>query len=177
MYDIKGSNGKTELMKELISNHNFELFGNAETKHIADAWDGGNCVFDLPREQEQAFNYSALENLKDGSIFSQKFHSKAKQSKHKIHVFVFANFLPETKKMTPNKWDIRTLDLVNGERILTKLTLPEVKALQIKEKIKEKLRLELEKTQPDLSENESRAEMAREKLMLEKEQKKLTKNN
>lgn len=66
--------------------------------------------FDYPREKEGNFPYSVLEQLKNGRFTSGKYQSRAVRFRVP-HVVVFANFTPDTSKMSADRWMIRDLDI------------------------------------------------------------------
>lgn len=65
--------------------------------------------FDYPREKEGNFPYSVLEQLKNGRFTSGKYQSRAVRFRVP-HVVVFANFYPDTTKMSQDRWMIKDLD-------------------------------------------------------------------
>ncbi|MES1922199.1 hypothetical protein MHBO_003711 [Bonamia ostreae] len=64
-------------------------------------------VFDYPREHRESVNYSILEHLKDGYIFSSKYESQIKHFEMKnVQVLCLSNFIPEVKKLSLDRWII-----------------------------------------------------------------------
>jgi len=64
-----------------------------------------NVIFDYSRSQSEYFNYMAMEALKNGEMFSGKYHS------HQVifspaKVLVFANYPPDVSKLSQDRWDI-----------------------------------------------------------------------
>lgn len=62
-------------------------------------------IWDLTREREQHLSYSMMESVKNGKVFSSKYKSEMKRFK-KPHVVVFANFYPDTDRMSADRWHI-----------------------------------------------------------------------
>lgn len=61
-------------------------------------------VFDVPRGGMEYLQYTILEQLKDGIIFSPKYDSRTKILGHKCHVVVFCNEEPDRNKMTRDRF-------------------------------------------------------------------------
>ncbi|QMW68700.1 replication-associated protein [Crucivirus-190] len=104
-----GRSGKSELVAHLLTHYKFIYLENAKTQDIAHAWNGEHVLFDLPRVSEEHLNYSALESLKNGRIFSSKFDSQSK-CYNRPHIIIFANYTPNISSLTMDKWDIRFID-------------------------------------------------------------------
>lgn len=134
IYDKIGGHGKSKLADHLADNYNFVAYENAKTKDIACAWNGEHIIFDFSRKQEDFINYSVIEQLKNHRIFSAKYESTVKRIKNELHVFVFANFLPDIEAMSKDRCDIRKLQ--DGE--LTKMSLETVSKIINGEKLTRK---------------------------------------
>ena len=67
-------------------------------------------IFDLPRQKNLNLNfkYGILEQLKNGHIFSPKYHSTEKSFVN-VHVVVLCNYLPEKKQLTLDRWMVLAL--------------------------------------------------------------------
>lgn len=134
IYDKHGGNGKSVLSNYLIDNHGAFLCNNGALRDISCAFDGEETViFDLPRttiaeDGKDYVPYRIMEMFKDGRMFSSKYNSCLKRFKS-CKVVVMANFLPDTTKLSADRWDIRTLD--NGVLSLWRPLAPGV--LNIKE--------------------------------------------
>jgi len=109
IYDPKGGCGKTDLANHLICNNGFLVFGNAKTADVALAWNGENVIFDYSRSQQDHINYGVIEDIKNGRIFSGKYQSCTKLYA-RPKVLVFANFMPDTGKMSSDRWNIHTVE-------------------------------------------------------------------
>lgn len=70
-------------------------------------------IFDLIREDCDRLSVGVMEDVKDGNV-STTFQAPRSESFVVPHVFVFANCLPPTEKMTPSRW--RILNLVHVKR-------------------------------------------------------------
>lgn len=68
------------------------------------------CIFDLSRTQAEKIDaiYMAMEQFKNGRIFSPKYHSATKVFRTP-HVVVFANYPPDLSKLSQDRWDIEEL--------------------------------------------------------------------
>lgn len=110
MYNNTGNYGKSEFARYMLVMHNACVFQNAKTSDIAYALgkDPKIILFDLPRQSEDQFNfnYSLIESLKNGLIFSSKYESGTKVF-NKPHICILANNAPDRSALTSDKWDIR----------------------------------------------------------------------
>nr|WAE42489.1 MAG: replication associated protein [Cressdnaviricota sp.] len=108
IWEDTGNTGKTQFCKYMHVHHKASFFQNAKTADIAYAIDESTKIvlFNIPRSSEEYFNYSALECLKDGIIFSSKYESGSKCF-DSPHVYVFANFRPNLETMSKDRWRIR----------------------------------------------------------------------
>lgn len=105
-YDFKGGCGKTWLSKYIIANMNGIRFTNGRSSDIAYAYNGEPIiVFDFSRSNEEKINYQIIEDLKNGILFSCKYSSKCKVFIIP-KIIIMANFLPDTKKLSEDRWDI-----------------------------------------------------------------------
>lgn len=77
--DEVGNHGKTTLAKYLGDFHGAQIKHNAQTKDLAHAYDGSPIiVMDYTRDKQDFINYSFLEGLKNGVLFSPKYESHTK---------------------------------------------------------------------------------------------------
>lgn len=65
-------------------------------------------VFDLVRKMEDHVNYGFMEAVKNGTVFSPKFHSQVKYFPQP-HVVIFSNFQPDLSALSADRWDVRLL--------------------------------------------------------------------
>lgn len=112
--DNEGNTGKSWFIRFMLTRHTAETqrlsvgkrddlaFAIDETKSI--------FLFDIPREQMEYLQYSVLEQLKDGLIFSPKYESRTKVLKEKAHVVVFSNEDPNYDKLSADRYVTIRLD-------------------------------------------------------------------
>lgn len=109
VYDEFGGKGKTEFCKYLMFNKlaNYLTTGKAsDIKYIMSTKKyARDIVFDLPRSMENYISYQVLEELKNGVIVNTKYEGDSKLIT-RPHIFVFANFEPDTTKMSLDRWNI-----------------------------------------------------------------------
>jgi hypothetical protein len=112
VWSNKGKLGKTNFCKYLMTKYNFGFFMNAKTADIAyyanETMNEAYCI-NYTRSNEDKINYSALEMLKDGLIFSGKFESCAAIMDSPF-IVCFANFEPEIKMLSEDRWKIINID-------------------------------------------------------------------
>lgn len=108
--DKEGGKGKTQFCKYMAIKHKAFVFNNGKFADIAYAMkeDCKIVLFNFSRTQEDHINYNAIEALKDGLIFSGKYESNMKIF-NSPHIVIFANFEPDLKSMSLDRWDIREL--------------------------------------------------------------------
>lgn len=107
IWEEVGNKGKTQFCKYMAIKHQATILGNGAFKDIAMALPEHPKIvlFNITRDLEERFNYSALEAVKDGLIFSGKYESKTKIF-NSPHVYVFANFEPRLDAMSKDRWNI-----------------------------------------------------------------------
>lgn len=67
--------------------------------------------FNLPKDQKNHISYSALESIKDGLVSNMKsFKNGSKKFNNIPHVIVFANYPPDTSKLSADRWIIHQVD-------------------------------------------------------------------
>lgn len=116
-HDSQGGLGKTTYAKHLAINYspNFiYLSGKASDikSAISTMVEKGDepqiCLFDFTRSMEEYISYEALESVKNGIFFNGKYESSMVLF-NIPHVIVFANFLPELRKLSADRWDVRSI--------------------------------------------------------------------
>lgn len=114
IFDKVGGAGKSDFCLHMYDLHEANLFNNGKFADIAFALSDTPKIvlFDLPRTLEERVNYTAIEAIKTGYIFSGKYESKGKRF-NKPHVVVMANFEPDYKALSKGRWIVWTLE--NGE--------------------------------------------------------------
>lgn len=115
-YDNVGHTGKSLFSLVAHLRLNAIVLENGKNADIKHAYDGEPIViFDLTRTTEGLVNYSAIESLTNPLIFSSKFNSKVKYRDTGAYIIIFANFLPNMRAMSQDRWDIRRYE--NGDYI------------------------------------------------------------
>lgn len=111
--DTTGNSGKSYLANYLRIKYGAMRTQNVSVKSIAMAYKGQKMVVvDIPRAADiQKLPLKALEKLKDGSIFSEKYGSKEKNFTPP-KIIILSNKLPtvnQLRKLTPDRWVRRTI--------------------------------------------------------------------
>lgn len=110
VYDEVGNSGKTYLSKHLIAAKGAVRFTNGRTGDIAFAYNNEDIIiFDFARSCEERINYQIIEDLKNGILFSSKYNSKCKIF-NPPKIVIMANFMPNLKSMSEDRWDIIIVD-------------------------------------------------------------------
>lgn len=108
--DPIGNTGKSTMGKYLLAKGDTAYFTNSASKDISLAYKGEKtAIFDFTRDREGAINYSIIESIKNGVLFSAKYASQTKVYASPF-VVIFANWMPDKSKMSLDRWDIRTLN-------------------------------------------------------------------
>jgi len=110
-WDSAGNTGKSFMARYLVAFHGAVIYSNGKVADIAHAYNNEPVViFDLARTQEDKLDavYLAMENFKNGRIFSPKYDSRFKVFAVP-HVMVFANFAPDQSKLSADRWKIHEL--------------------------------------------------------------------
>lgn len=105
-----GNSGKTWLAKYMVDTMK-AFFCAGKKADIINAYRGESIViYDIKRaEGGQDFtSYNVLETFKDGIAFNTKYVPIMRRFKS-CKVVVFANFLPDTTKLSADRWDIMNL--------------------------------------------------------------------
>ena len=118
-YDPIGNTGKSYLCKYLVNyfpEHyyvarqvgNSYHFSTVISNALSSRWTG-HCLFlDIPRSTDITSIYSSIEEVKDGVITSLKYNG-ATTIFDNSHVVILSNFLPDTEKMSADRWRIYEL--------------------------------------------------------------------
>lgn len=107
-HDASGDQGKSYVAKYIQCLYKDEaiILTNGKTADLAYTISNQRIVmFNFTKTMEERTNYQAIEEIKDGMVFSGKYESKVKIM-NIPHVIVFANFPPEEKKMGINRWHV-----------------------------------------------------------------------
>lgn len=116
LYSSKGRIGKSSLTKHLCLKHNAMLIGGTFKDAfyaLAERQKAKNVptviIFDIPRNQGSKVSYNAMEGIKNGNFFSQKYECRPVLM-NPPHVFIFANEAPDTTALSADRWKIFCLD-------------------------------------------------------------------
>lgn len=104
LWSEEGNTGKTAFCYYLLHKHPKQVFYSpgAKMADFAYAYSGEPYViFDIPRDKQDYLQYSILEGLCNGVLFSSKYESGLKYFA-KPKILVVANFQPDTTKIS---WD------------------------------------------------------------------------
>jgi len=108
-WEPTGGKGKTTLAKYLVVKHDaLMLTGKSnDMYHMISKYPRKRKLFviDCPRSQQDYINYGAIEQIKNGLIFSGKYEG-AQLVFNAPHVIVFANEPPDESKMSMDRWVI-----------------------------------------------------------------------
>ena len=109
--DKSGNNGKTFLCSYLNCLYNFEyLDGLISSRDIGCLLTSSakGIAFDVARASLSAFDYGALESLKNGHIVSGKYRGCHRRF-NDMKIVVFANNYPNNAMLSEDRWDIVVL--------------------------------------------------------------------
>lgn len=119
--DEEGGAGKTKICKYLAVKHK-ALVVNGGVKDILygattfikenENIDDYIFILHLTRSTEQFVSYEGIESLKDGLWYNRKYES-GMTIINNPHVIIFANFKPNTSKLTNDRWKIKILSEYN----------------------------------------------------------------
>jgi hypothetical protein len=72
---------------------------------VSCAYNGENyIIFDMTRENSEQINYSTIESLKNGIVFSGKYESRLKVAHGSTKVLVMINREPDLDKLSRDRW-------------------------------------------------------------------------
>lgn len=110
VYSEEGNIGKSDAANHMLCTMDAIQFDTTKRADIALAYKGQKyIIFDFCRSIDDKINYGTLEALKNGRIFSSKYGSKLKLFKRPC-IICFANTLPDTEKMSPDRWELLHID-------------------------------------------------------------------
>lgn len=110
-WDHDGNVGKTQLTKYLVVEHGANIVGGkkeAIAMACARAKKREIFIVNIPRKDYDYVNYGAIEQLKDGLIFSGRYET-AQVVFDCPHVIVFANKPPDIDAMSMDRWNIKEI--------------------------------------------------------------------
>lgn len=108
VWEPDGNVGKTKLLKYIIYNNPNEaiLVGGKKADCLYSVKPHHKIVLmNIPRTYEDYVSYDAIESIKDGLFYSSKYESEMVVM-NPPHVLVMANFYPDVKKMSLDRWKI-----------------------------------------------------------------------
>lgn len=111
IYEEKGGVGKTQFCKYLAMKYDAVPIEGKKNDilYCAAEFESDIYLFDLERSMEEFVSYSAIEKIKNGFYMCSKYESKP-IIRNSPHVLIFANFKPEIKKLSKDRWNIYVID-------------------------------------------------------------------
>ncbi len=108
-WDSKGNTGKTAFCKFAYKYYGSTIIQTGKTADLAYCMhEPTSVLMNIPRSLEFHVNYSAIESIKDGLIFSGKYESCCKVF-NPPHLVIFANFEPDKNCLSKDRWEIREI--------------------------------------------------------------------
>lgn len=107
--DEEGGKGKTWFAKRYCRRHkDAQMIEPGKKADMAYALDEGIRVLflNLTRQQCEHLQYSFLEAVKDGMVFSPKYESRMKYMQQKVHVVVMMNQQPDMTMLSQDRYNI-----------------------------------------------------------------------
>lgn len=108
-WEPNGNVGKTTLCKYLVCKHNaLMLTGKSnDMYHMISKYPNKRkiIIIDVPRSSKEFINYGAIEQIKNGLIFSGKYEG-SQIVFNCPHVICFANEEPQKEKLSNDRWNI-----------------------------------------------------------------------
>jgi len=118
-WESNGNAGKTAMAKFICANYPNTIFVNGKASDckyaVAQQIERGKvlhaAIFGFTRDAESSkyISYQAMEEIKDGIFFSPKYES-GMVLYNPPHVIVFANFPPDTSRLSADRWFIENID-------------------------------------------------------------------
>jgi len=123
-WEKEGNTGKSTLVKHIyLKKNNKVIFCSGAKKdiycsisrHLENQENSvGIIIMDIPRTlEEKGVSYTAIEELKNGLIFSGKYESQA-LAFNTPHVICFANFEPDYSKLSNDRWSVQEIIFRNN---------------------------------------------------------------
>lgn len=115
IHDSIGGTGKSTMARYLVSNHGAIIL-SGQKRDIHYAYTGQRiAIFDVARAASEYIPYEAMEDIKNGFFFCEKYSSGMK-TYPTPHVIVFANVPPAAGKLSADRIDLRESDrLIFGD--------------------------------------------------------------
>lgn len=116
IWSDKGGVGKTSTASYIEHNYEGVCIANGKghdikntvIKHLEDN-DLDILIINVPRCNENYVSWSAIEEIKDGLIYSGKYEGGFANIEHP-HVIILANFEPNKDKLSRDRWNIINID-------------------------------------------------------------------
>jgi len=116
-WEPTGKRGKSSFVRYLCAKHDALCIDGkpADAKYTIKTYKEKNghypeiILYDVPRTQEGFVSYRMLEEVKNGCFLSTKYECGMVLMNHP-HLLCFANFYPETEKMSEDRWNIIDMD-------------------------------------------------------------------
>lgn len=116
IWESGGCRGKTSLAKWLCVHKRAMMAGGKanDIKHMVVKWKESTgvwpqiVIWNVTRSQEDYVSYESIEAIKDGLFFSGKYEG-GQVVMNSPHIVCFANFEPDTFKMSEDRWNIREI--------------------------------------------------------------------
>lgn len=110
-WDERGGTGKTTFAKYLVCKKQALYIKGKKNDILYAAAENDSHIYiiDLSRTMEDHVPYEAIEDLKNGIFFSGKYESK-QVVRNSPHVIIFANFPPDKKMLSRDRWHIVNID-------------------------------------------------------------------
>jgi len=111
IWSKSGKMGKSAMCKHLYLKHGATFIGGkAADAAFAVKTNAKVVVCNIPRSKEKWIHpYDWAEGIIDGMIFSSKYESGAKVF-NAPHIFFFANYPPDVKEMSEDRWKVVRID-------------------------------------------------------------------
>lgn len=113
-WERNGNCGKTHLCKYLAHTRNALLLGGGKASdmfHAINKYDDKRelILINIPRDKLDYINYGAIEQIKDGAIFSGKYDS-CSLIFNCPHLFIFANEEPDRTRLSRDRWRVYNIE-------------------------------------------------------------------
>lgn len=115
--DKEGNKGKSFLAKYIVMKYNAIICSGKsnDINNQVNTWLESNpdsdptvVILDIPRSSLGYINYTSLENLKNGMLYSGKYEGGICLFDHP-HVIVFANEEPNCDEMSADRWSLKSI--------------------------------------------------------------------
>lgn len=111
VYNASGNEGKTQLTKWLQNHYSVCILRPSKAADCLYLYNNQPIViFDIPKStDDQYVPWGALEQIKDGIVFSSKYDTKTKYRTTPCHIFVFSNHPPPVGKYSEDRIKLITI--------------------------------------------------------------------